>query len=285
MSSAPVNISVVTWDGGFRESFHTVDFFGQQDYPKDAYEFIWAEHGEISDELAAKIDAYPNARIVQTGDGGQWHAGRCINAGVQDSDGELIVVTDGDIAVRPDFLERVADAHRDRDDQAIYFRRWDEPEEAHTGDLSIDHLEESCELYNATNYGGGTSFRRSLFDRVGGYEHHWVFGGPGAVNMEFYVRLRNSGAAIIWHPEIRLFHPWHPGTLPRTDTPQQKKQKYVLKQRELDVVVESSVEDVERYLSSYTPDSGNGSLTNQDLPTRITNRLRHYINRVSQIVD
>jgi len=283
MSTEPMKISVVTWDGGFRESFHTIDFFGEQDYPNDAYEVIWVEHGEVPDELSRKIDSYPSARVVRTKSDGQWHAGRCINAGVQDSSGELIVVTDGDVAVRPDFLQRVVLAHRDREDQAIYFRRWDEPEEAHTGNLSIDHLEEACELFNPTNYGGGTSFRRSLFDRVGGYEDHWIFGGPGAVNMEFYVRLRNSGAAIIWDPDIRLFHPWHPGTLPSTDTPQQKKQKHVIRQRELDVVKEAGTEGVEEYLQDYAPDNANGHASG--LSDRLSNCLRCYARRFSQVFE
>lgn len=269
-----MKISVVTWDGGFRESFHTVDFFGQQDYPTDAYEFIWVEHGEVPDELAARIDTYPNARIIQTEHDGQYHVGRCINAGVRDSNSELIVVTDGDIAVRTDFLKKVADAHRDRDDQAIYFRRWDEPEEAHTGDLSIDYLEGACELYNATNYGGGTSFRRSLFDHIGGYEDHWVFGGPGSVNMEFYVRLRNSGAAIIWHPEIRLFHPWHPGTRPGDMTLRKKQQKWVIEKRELNISTVSNQKEVDRYLEQ-APFS-NSDDSSDDLTTRIVNRMRHY---------
>ena len=246
-----MKISVITWNGNFRESFHTVDFFAQQSIAREEFEFIWVEYYDAAaDELVEKIDRVDNARIVYLKGQGQWHAGRCMNAGIAASSGELLVIVDGDVVPRPKFLENIWQAHQSQNKSVIYVRRWDEPEKR-KGPVSLPHLEDVCWLGNPTNYGGGISIDRKAMQQVKGYEEHPVFGGPGAVSKELYTRLRNLGLPIIWHPTEKLFHPWHKGTLPSTDTTQRHKQDWVIKQREHHLDIEADQKQVQIYLEQY----------------------------------
>lgn len=248
-------ISVVTWNGGFRESFHTVDFFSNQTFPKSEYDFTWIEYSsDVPLELKDKLHSMPNGTVHALNRDQKWHAGQCMNAGVQNSKGELLVIADGDIAVEPDFLEQVWAIHQEYKSLALYFRRWDEPEEVHSpgnSQSSIEHLKQNCRLDNPTNYGGCITIRREIFESVGGYEEHAVIGGPGAVSKELYTRLNNSGCPIMWHPTKKIFHPWHPGTLPSTNTPKQQMQAHIIKQRALKLDTQASSTQVENYLKQF----------------------------------
>ena len=60
-----MKISVVTWDASFRESFHTVDSFGQQNFPKNSYEFIWVDYYDNKNPILLNtINKYSNFRLL-----------------------------------------------------------------------------------------------------------------------------------------------------------------------------------------------------------------------------
>lgn len=248
-------ISVITWNGGFRESFHTVDFFKNQTLPSEEYEFIWVEYYDTADEsLKEKIATVDNARIVFLNREEQWHVGQCLNEGIKQSLGELLVIADGDIAVEPEFLEQVWKDHLKNEDLVIYYRRWDELQESHQGSFSrnsIEHLKNVCQLNNPENYGGCVTVRRQVIEQVGGYEEHQIIGGAGAVSKELYIRLRNLGAPIMWHRSEKIYHPWHKGTLPSTQTVQQRMQAWVIKQRWLNLDTKADSNQVNMYLKSF----------------------------------
>jgi hypothetical protein len=252
-----VRISVIAWDGGFRESCRALDFFAHQSLPHEAYEFIWVEYyHEAAARLTARVTRLQNTQVICLGGEGHWHAGRCINAGIAASTGDVLVIVDGDVAVKPDFLERIQEAHAGNDRLVLYVRRWDEPPSSHLSHGSIEHLEAACRLGNPTNYGGCLSLRWDTMALVGGYENHPVFGGPGAVSKELYTRLVNAGLPIMWHPVLKAFHPWHAGSLPSTDTPRQRRQAHTVRQRSLNLATQASEAQVEQYLADYSELSG-----------------------------
>ena len=255
MSSKTPKISVVTWDGGFRESFHTVDFFANQTIPVDEYEFIWVEYyGTAETILVEKINGLENGKLIYLNGEENWHAGKCMNAGVNASLGELVVIIDGDIIVQPDFLEKVWEKHKNQDNLVLYFRRWDELEETHLPDKSrnsIDHLNQFCRLLQPENYASCISLRRETIDAVGGYEEHSIFGGAGAVSKELHWRLRNAGFPVVWHPKEKIFHPWHPGTAPSYKNPKVRKQQWLIRQRSLMLDTVASSNQIEDYLEDY----------------------------------
>ena len=285
-----VKISVITWNGGFRESFHTVDFFAEQAFPSHEYEFIWAEYyGSAVPELEEKINRMGNAKIVYVGGEGEWHAGRCMNAGIAVSSGELLVIVDGDIVVKPDFLAKMWQAHTAYDNLVLYVRRWDEPEATHGHNISAKHLEEVCRLANPTNYGGCLAIRRKTIEAVNGYEEHVVFSGSGALSMELYTRLRNAGLPIIWHPMEKVFHPRHEGTLPSTSTLQQRKQAWVIKCRSLNLDAKADKQQVQTYLEGYSDEHATSTqeklLKLQERNTQLQERNTQLQERNTQLQE
>ena len=246
------SISIVTWDGGFRESYHTVDCVQQFDYPRDQYDFTWVEfYGELNPVLEQKLDASPNCRGLCLNGEGQWHVGRCMNAGIAATPGELLVLIDGDVVLEPDALHRVAEAHSGAPTAAIFVRRWDESQQDHNGSVDLERLRARSKLTVATNYGGCLIAPRTLIAKIGGYEEHAVFAGPGMISGELAVRLRNAAAPIIWHPTLRVYHPWHAGTRPPTQTPAQRRQAWVTRCRELAVDCRADPHRADEYLENY----------------------------------
>ena len=211
-----IKISVITWDASFREHFHTVDFFGRQRYPKEKFEFIWVDfHKNDNPLLLEKISQYSNARILNLNNNRseKWHLGKCINEGVRQSSGELLVIPDGDIAVDEDFLSYVWDQHQASDDLVMYFRRYDEQETDKNSREDVASLKKVCKLSHPLNYGGCLTIRKEHFETIKGYETHPVFAGPGMNGMETYTRLRNAGLCIKWAKGKNIYHPWHTNTL------------------------------------------------------------------------
>ena len=210
-----MNISVIAWDACFREHFHTIDSFLAQDYPKDKYEFIWVDfYTNKNPALLKKIEAHPNVSLLNLNHNPSenWHLGKCINAGVDEAKGDIIVLPDGDIVVQEDHLQVIEDELKDRHEKILYFRRWDEPKNAHCAlSTNIDYLEKNTILTNPTNYAGCLCLNRSALDKVSGYEESEIFAGPGTNGKETYIRFRNAGFEIKWHSK-KIYHPWHPST-------------------------------------------------------------------------
>lgn len=249
-----VKISVVTWDASFRESFHTVDFFAEQSFPKEDYEFIWVEYySDVNPRLREKISGVGNARIIRLRGEGEWHLGKCLNEGIRQSRGEILVIPDGDIVVEPDFLDVVWDVHSRIENLVLYFRRWDEPEGAYKLPITLQHLQEVCQLRHQTNYGGCLTTRRECIEYVRGYEEHPIFAGAGTIIKEVYTRLKNAGFPIMWHPSKRIYHPWHPNSLRGTHKLKRDRQLWVIQCRDLSVDYVASIEQVQEYLDRFVP--------------------------------
>lgn len=232
-------ISVVTWDAGFRESYHTVDYFSRQIFDRNQFEFIWADYySTIKPELKEKIRAMGNGRAFCFNGEGRWHLGRCLNAAIRECKGDLIVIPDGDIVVGEDFLEEVVRCHEKYQDLVLYFRRWDELKpDTSTKKIDLSRLMNDCILTNPTNYGGCLTLSKKVFNYVNGYEEHLLFSEAGANGMELYTRLKNAGFPIMWHPTYKIYHPWHDGTSPQDSgyLQQLDLQKLLIKNRDLNI--------------------------------------------------
>lgn len=211
-----MKISIITWDACFRESYHTVDSFCSQSYDTNFFEFIWVEYYKNDNPvLNDKILKYTNAKLINLNNSQDepWHLGKCINAGIRESNGEIVIIPDGDIIVQPDFLQNIDTILKNKNSLVVYFRRWDEPETEgqKKPTLDINRLKKVCRLHNPTNYAGTVALNRETLAAVGGYEEHIVFSKAGANGLELYIRLRNASFPILWH-EIPIYHPYHPNT-------------------------------------------------------------------------
>jgi hypothetical protein len=208
-------ISVVMVDGSFRESFHSLDFFGEQTISPKDYEVIWVEYYDsVKPVVNDKIGKFGNFHIVTLNRKGTYHSSYCFNAGICESKGEIIVIPDADVVVDRDFLERVLQEHQTNDNLVMYIYRCNEPKEKHMTEIDIEHLRHVGELTNPSNYGGCLTVRKKWLLEINGYELHPIFGtGDHANGLDIYTRLKALGLHVMWHPQLRLYHPWHPGTL------------------------------------------------------------------------
>jgi hypothetical protein len=215
MTSRIPSTSVVMIDGSFRESYHAVDFFCTQTLPIHDYEVLWVEYFDSPDPaLMERVDRYPNFRVIVLGRQEPYHSSLCFNAGISASRGELVFIPDADIAVESGFLETARADHRKNSKLVMYFYRYIEPEEQHRSEIDLDHLRTVSILTNPSNFGGCLSLRKQWLLEINGYDQHPLFGsGFHANGLDVYTRLKNLGLHVKWHPELKLYHPWHPLTL------------------------------------------------------------------------
>ena len=210
-------ISVILIDGSFRESCHAVEFFEKQKISRREYEIIWVEYYErTNSELKKQLLEYENLKIVELGKSGIYHSSLCFNRGIMESRGRIIVIADGDTVVEEDFLDQVRKEHKRNDELVMYVFRLDEPEQEPKGRSRVDlnNLRKICRLVNPSNYGACLTVRKQWLLSINGYEEHPFFGtGFHANGLDVYTRLKNLGLSIKWHPDLRIYHPWHPLTL------------------------------------------------------------------------
>ncbi len=207
-------LSIVMVDGAFRESYHAVDFFCTQTLPPQDFELIWVEYYDtIAPALSEKIARYPNARVITLNRTGVYHSSYCFNAGIAASRGEVILIPDADQVAEPDLLAQVWDMHQTDDRLVMYLFRYEEAEDLHQTPITLPHLRRVCVLKGPNNFGACLTVRKKWLLAINGYEQHPVFAtGFHANGQDINTRLKNLGLPIMWHPRIRLYHPWHPYT-------------------------------------------------------------------------
>ncbi|MCC7145359.1 MAG: hypothetical protein IT443_02845 [Phycisphaeraceae bacterium] len=204
-------VSVIMVDGSFREAFHAIDFFGRQNMPREDYELIWVEYfDKVNPEIARRVAAHPNFRIICLGLPDPYHSSYCFNRGILEAKADLIVIPDGDIVVEEDFLARVYQDHQQSERLVEYFHRHNEPEDQHREPVDLEHLRKVCTITNPANHGGCLSVRKKWLLEINGYDQHPIFStGFHANDKDVYARLNNLGLLVRWSPDVKLFHPWH----------------------------------------------------------------------------
>ncbi len=232
-STREPRLSIIAVDGSFRERFHLLDSLAKQSLRVEDYEVLWVEHGDsIKPELAERVRQQPGFRVITLERQDTYHSSRCFNAGIQAARGELVVIPDADVFVEGDFLERVCEEHANDEKLVLYIHRYDEPQKEHPSAIDLDHLRKVCLLKNAANYGGCLTVRKKWLLEINGYELHDTFGGGFHANgLDVYTRLKNLGLHVMWHPTLKLLHPWHPGTAVRSAA--YDRQAIIIRSREL----------------------------------------------------
>lgn len=210
-------ISIIMVDGGFRPSYHAIDYFCTQTFPQDDYELLWVEYTDkIHPQLAETVARYPNARVITLNQTGDYHPALCFNAGIEAARGELLVIPDADQACERDVLGRVWDEHQADDKLVMYLFRYEESQDDHVEPITLDtlaHLKRVGTMQSPSNFGACLTIRKKWLIEVNGYDRFWPFRtGYHAHGLDLNVRFKNLGLHIMWHPTIRLYHSWHPNT-------------------------------------------------------------------------
>lgn len=208
-----MKISVIMIDGGFRENTYGAKYFSEQTFDDNEFEVIWVE---FYSQVSKDVTQYRKIKIVTLNNqmSANYHSSYCFNKGIALAKGELIVIPDADQIVEPDFLTKLWNIHLTFDKLVVYPYRYDELSKGILASMDFSELERKCVLKNPTNYGGCLSVRRKWLLEINGYEQHEIFeSGFHANGLDMYTRFKNFGLAIMWVPEIRMYHPWHPLTL------------------------------------------------------------------------
>lgn len=211
MEEATPRISVILVDGSFRDHFHMISFLGSQTWTTDDYEVIWVEYYDcVKPELRQEIERFPNMRVITLNRSGPYHSSYCFNAGIVAARAELVVIPDADLAVESDFLQRIWSEHQSNPKLVMYLYRYMEPAKLHVVDWTLEHLRVVSRLTNPSNYGGCLTVRKEWLQAINGYEQHSVFGVHDHANgLDIYTRLKIYGLHVMWHPDIKVYHPWH----------------------------------------------------------------------------
>ncbi len=210
-----VNISVILWDCSFRENFHAIESYLDQNLPSGSFEVIWVEfYDKVSPQVLSFQEKYSNFRIHKLGLKGQWHYGKCINEGVRISRGDIVIISDGDVVVDNNFIEDELEIQRNEKELVNYHRRYDELVQPEKYNVKIEYLKEITTFKHVDNFAGCFSMWKKDFIAVNGYEEDMVFSGPSACARDAYIRFKNNGFKVRWDVKKRLFHPWHRGTAP-----------------------------------------------------------------------
>ena len=222
-----MKISVIMVDGGFRQNTYSAEYFTKQDFTD--YEVIWVDY---YDSIHPKVAHLPGIISITLKKNGPYHSSYCFNRGIMEASGEVIVIPDADQIVKPDFLSKVWHIHSHYDSLVTYGYRYDEIDKDTLKSFSFGELEDKCILKNPFNYGGCLTVRKKWLLKVNGYEQHPIFrSGFHANGLDLHTRFKNLGLSIQWHPELKLFHPWHPNTLQYTY--EQKLQKILIEWRQI----------------------------------------------------
>jgi hypothetical protein len=208
-------ISVIMIDGGFRENAFGAKYFTEQDFPDNQYEVLWVEYYDRPNQ---DVLSNPRIKAICLNRSGIYHSSYCFNRGIQESEGELIIILDANQIVKPPFLSKVSRIHSPYHKLVVYGHRYNEIAKGALTSFSFEELEKKCIQQQAANYGGCLTVRKKWLVKVNGYEQHPVFQtGYHANGLDLYTRFKNLGLAIQWEPSLKLYHPWHTSTLTQAD--------------------------------------------------------------------
>ena len=211
-------VSVICWDASFRERFNALHCLQDQTWPKDRYEILFVEfYRDVNPEVKALAEQCPNMRVVTLGNAhpgeeNRHLIGACINEGLRQATGDLIVVPEADVEFGEGSLEETVRRHDRFEELALYYYRMDEMPTDTPVRPVLHELRKACELPNPSNYGGCLSVRRRWLEEINGFEEHELFTGYSCVDVDTAARLRAIGLAIQWHPSEFVYHGHHPGS-------------------------------------------------------------------------
>jgi glycosyltransferase involved in cell wall biosynthesis len=162
------------------------------------------------------------AKYVFTHTDGIWSRSRALNAGFAVSSGSVLVSTDADMLFKPLSMEIVGRRVLDDPNEALVLQCRDLPstyghEGVVAGGMDWPAFESSCTFRPRWGMGGMMAVSRDAFLDIRGFDERMeIYGGE---DMDFAQRVRRSGRRLSWieHPDVRMYHMWHPSTRAETD--------------------------------------------------------------------
>jgi len=211
--TSSVDLSVIMVDGGFREHFWMVESWLQQTLERQRYEIIWVDY---TGSVASEIKQLEGVRCFTLGrDDSEQILAYAYNEGIRQSRGDILVFPDADICCEPTLLETLLDDLSQDTQMVEYVLRLDQREEDYQPNQDLPYLRRTCSLQHTFNYGGCTAVAKKWMIEMNGYEQLPIFNGYHFNGGDNYIRFKNMGLKIRWHPSQRVYHPWHPAPPPK----------------------------------------------------------------------
>jgi GT2 family glycosyltransferase len=143
---------------------------------------------------------------------------RAYNAGMRACDGEIIAGTDDDVIVAKDWLAQIARAFESDPEAGLLYGQVLVPEslkDAHEHGMVVPSLAFTRRErlvkgkgFKVFGMGANMAIRRTLLDRVGGFDEALGGGGPlrSSQDFDFAYRTYRAGMAILLAPEVKVDH-------------------------------------------------------------------------------
>jgi GT2 family glycosyltransferase len=147
---------------------------------------------------------------------------RARNAGARRAEGDVLVFVDADVEVQPDVFRRIRTAFAAEDAPTAIFGSYDDDPPApglvsSFRNLLHHHVHQQGAGAAETFWAGLGAIRRESFEAAGGFDER--FSRPSIEDVELWLRLARSGAAIRLDPELQGTHlkAWSLADMVRTD--------------------------------------------------------------------
>ncbi|NWJ47928.1 MAG: glycosyltransferase [Chloroflexi bacterium] len=194
------------------------------DYPTDKLEVLVVDNAPPDDATEKVVAHFPQfSYVVEPRPGLDWARNRAI----KEAQGEIIAYTDDDVAVDSLWLKAivrpfeepnvmcvtglVAPAERDTDAQN-WFEEYNGFGKGFEKRYYVPGMRRNWAFFPLGSGGFGTganmAYRKSLFERVGGFDEALDVGTPthGAGDLEMYYRTLHNGFTLVYEPQALIWH-------------------------------------------------------------------------------
>lgn len=180
-------------------------------------EVILSDYGSETSEENQSLAEKLNISYVFTQTEGEWSRSRALNAGFAIASGDFLVSTDADMIFSPTAFEIIGKIAQSDPRSAFFLQCRDLPElmDDNWVDLNPgawERMEKASRLRPRWGMGGMMAIHRDGFEQIRGFDERLVtYGGE---DLDFAQRARRAGYRTHWidHPEVRMYHMWHPPT-------------------------------------------------------------------------
>jgi glycosyltransferase involved in cell wall biosynthesis len=171
-----------------------------------------SDDGRTGDTVRALMPYHPRLRYLHTDIAG---LSRAYNIGVRETTGEIIAFTDDDCVAPSDWISAIAVAFDHGPDVDMLYGQVLLPAAlvGVPGDVPTLEIWSPRRISRRDGfalYGMGANFaaRRSLFERIGGFDEILGGGGPlkSSQDYDFQYRVYRGGATVLLCPEVKVDH-------------------------------------------------------------------------------
>lgn len=178
-------------------------------------DIVVSDYGSADSLAVSRAVEAAGGRVVRSEPQGPWSRARALNTGVHGTAAPYVITTDSDMIFSPQAVENLL-AMLEADEATVQLIQCRDLTEnfgvERATQAKLSELEENSFFRPRWGMGGMIAFRRSDFNRIGGYDERMeIYGGE---DIDFAQRLTRAGLRLNWvdEPETRIYHIWHPPT-------------------------------------------------------------------------